>query len=80
MIRNEFVFENGTAMIRDIETKEVLLLQPGMPGQNGLEPWASEETAEAWINLQFGYLFVDNDPEPIPEPPLEETPSEGSGE
>lgn len=59
MIENEFVFDNGIAIVRRIDNKQVMLSQPGKPGDSGLEPWANEEQAREWVYQQFDHFFRD---------------------
>ena len=59
MIKNEFVFESGIAKVRDVTTNDIILIQPGKPGPDGLTPWASEDEARDWIYHQFQTYFED---------------------
>ena len=80
MIKHVFVFENGVAKIKDSKTGETQLEQPGLPGPEGMTPWASEEEANAWIHHQFDYYFIDIPSADDEQPPAEEQPpQEGSG-
>ena len=81
MIKHVFVFEGGVAKIKDAETGEIQLAQPGLPGPEGITPWASEEEAHDWVYSQFESWFIDY-PESVPviiNVPEEQTPSEESG-
>jgi hypothetical protein len=80
MIEHEFVFDGSTAIVRRIADKEIMLSQPGLPGESGLTPWANEEQAREWVYHQFADLFRDYtpEPEPGPEPIPPETPESGA--
>ena len=81
MIEHEFVFDSGNAIVRRIDNKQVMLSQPGLPGESGLTPWANEEQAREWVYHQFADLFRDYappEPPPLPEPIPPETPESGA--
>ena len=78
MIEHEFVFDSGIAIIRRVENKEIMLSQPGKPGEFGLEPWSNEEQAREWAHHQFADLFRDYNPEPDPDSIPPETSESGA--
>jgi hypothetical protein len=83
MARHEFIFESDIAKIKDIINNNIVLVQPGKPGPDGLTSWVNEEEARDWIYHQFPTFFeeepepiIPNIPEPVPNPNLETTPGE----
>lgn len=64
----KFVFENGVAEIRSVDTDQVLIYQPGCPINAGLRPWNDEAEALEWMKTVHASYFF----EPVEENNVQE--------
>jgi hypothetical protein len=61
MLVNEFVFENGVALLRSRATGGLVVYQPFNPDLPGGGPWDSAEQAEEWIQKHYYGAYYEDD-------------------
>lgn len=57
----KFVFKDGVAEIRSLDTDQLIVYQPGCPINAGMRPWNSEQEALEWMQTVHPSFFFEDE-------------------